>query len=72
MISDPDIDTWYSAARDAGALGGKIVGAGGGGFLMFYCPREKKAAVRMTLAGYGLREMPCRFDFHGAKALVNL
>lgn len=66
------IDEWYEAARAAGALGGKIIGAGGGGFLMVYCPPERKAAVRESMAGAGLREMPYRFDFDGAKVVVNL
>lgn len=70
-ISDPRIDGWYERARAAGALGGKLVGAGGGGFLMLYCPRAAKADVRSTLAGQGLFEMPFRFDFEGAKTVVN-
>jgi D-glycero-alpha-D-manno-heptose-7-phosphate kinase len=71
-ISDPRIDQWYEAARAAGALGGKIVGAGGGGFLMLYCPQGAKGAVRAALSSSGLREMPFRFDFEGAKTMVNL
>jgi D-glycero-alpha-D-manno-heptose-7-phosphate kinase len=72
QISDPRIDDWYDAARHAGALGGKIVGAGGGGFLMLYCPREAKGTVRAALASRGLKEMPFRFDFEGAKTMINL
>ena len=72
QISDSLIDDWYEAARAAGALGGKLVGAGGGGFLMLYCPRESKEAVRSALAARGLQEMAFRFDFEGAKTLVNL
>lgn len=71
MISDGRIDHWYAAARAAGALGGKIIGAGGGGFLMLYCPEGTKAAVRATLAAEGLSEMPYLFDVQGAKVLVN-
>lgn len=70
-ISNPQIDRFYETARDAGALGGKVIGAGGGGFLMFYCPMRKKAAVRKALAAAGLREMSYNFDFQGAKVLVN-
>lgn len=70
-ISNPDIDRWYNKAREAGALGGKVIGAGGGGFLMFYCPIRKKGAVRKVLSSEGLKEMPFNFDFQGAKVLVN-
>jgi D-glycero-alpha-D-manno-heptose-7-phosphate kinase len=65
------VDRWYNLAREAGALGGKLIGAGGGGFLMFYCPLRKKGAVRAVMASEGLREMDYHFDFQGAKVLVN-
>ncbi len=71
-ISDPQIDCWYQVAKQNGALGGKIMGAGGGGFFMFYCPNNHKGQLRRALAEAGLREMPYDFDFEGAKALVNL
>ena len=70
-ISNPDIDRWYEIAKANGALGGKIMGAGGGGFFMFYCPNDHKAQLRAALAKTGLREMPYDFDFEGAKVLVN-
>lgn len=70
-ISDPQIDHWYDVARASGALGGKIMGAGGGGFLMVFCPPAAKQAVRQALAQEGLREMPFDFDYEGAKVLVN-
>lgn len=70
-ISDSRIDRWYAMARQGGALGGKIIGAGGGGFLMLYCPSDKKAAVRKAMASEGLHEMSYNFDFQGAKVLVN-
>ncbi len=70
-ISDPRIDRWYEIAKENGALGGKIIGAGGGGFLMLYCPNETKGAVRRAMAAEGLREMPYDFDFEGAKVLLN-
>lgn len=71
-ISNGNIDRWYELAREAGALGGKVIGAGGGGFLMVYCPDGKsKATVRKTLGAEGLQEMSYGFDFHGAKVLVN-
>lgn len=70
-ISRPEIDRWYDTAKQNGALGGKIMGAGGGGFFMFYCPNNHKARLRQTMAAEGLREMPFDFDFEGAKVLVN-
>jgi D-glycero-alpha-D-manno-heptose-7-phosphate kinase len=70
-ISDPRLDQIYEIARGCGGLGGKIMGAGGGGFFMFYCPNQSKARVRKALAEQGLREMPYDFDFEGAKVLVN-
>lgn len=70
-ISTPRIDRWYEIAKENGAVGGKIIGAGGGGFLMLYCPNATKGVVRRTLAAEGLREMPFDFDFEGAKVLVN-
>ncbi|HZR26250.1 MAG TPA: hypothetical protein VFA59_21825 [Vicinamibacterales bacterium] len=70
-ISDGRIDGWYSAAKGAGALGGKIMGAGGGGFLMVFCEPDRKAAVRAAMTGEGLTEMPFDYDLEGAKVLVN-
>jgi len=70
-ISDPNIDYWYALAREHGSLGGKIMGAGGGGFFMFCCPNGHKASLRKALTEAGLREMPYDFDFEGAKVLVN-
>jgi len=71
-ISNPQIDRWYNTAKENGALGGKIMGAGGGGFFAFYCPEEKKNRVREALAAEGLREMDYQFDLEGAKLLVNI
>ena len=70
-ISNSVIDKWYEAAQEAGALGGKVIGAGGGGFLMLYSPISKKGAVRKAMAAAGLEEMRYNFDFQGAKVLVN-
>jgi len=70
-ITDSRIDRWYEIAKANGALGGKIIGAGGGGFLMLFCPNATKGAIRHALAAEGLREMPFDFDFEGAKVLVN-
>jgi len=70
-ISDPKIDRLYEKAKENGALGGKIMGAGGGGFFMFYC-EERRNHLRKAMAEEGLREMRYRFDFEGSKVLINL
>jgi D-glycero-alpha-D-manno-heptose-7-phosphate kinase len=69
-ISNSRIDECYELARRLGALGGKITGAGGGGFLLLYVPGPKKP-VREALQRAGLRELRFRFDFEGTKVLVN-
>ncbi len=71
-ITNPLVDACYQAARQAGALGGKLMGAGGGGFLMFYCPNEKKPAVRRAMRGQGLQEVRFRFELEGSTVLLNL
>jgi D-glycero-alpha-D-manno-heptose-7-phosphate kinase len=70
-ISNERIDELYNAARANGALGGKIMGAGGGGFLMLYCPPSAKLEVRRALSAQGVREMAFDFDYDGAKVLIN-
>jgi len=70
-ISGSAIDRLYEIGRAGGALGGKLIGAGGGGFLMFYCPPEARTPVRTAMSEQGLPEMRYRFDFEGAKVLVN-
>ncbi len=72
QISNADIDHWYAAGRAAGALGGKLLGAGGGGFLMFYCPAEHHAKLRTTMAQEGLREMRCQFATKGVQILIHI
>lgn len=62
-VSDPELDGIYAKARDAGALGGKILGAGGGGFFLFYV--NDKTAVREAL---GLPDIPVTFDWDGSQA----
>ncbi len=64
-MSNPQIDNWYQLARKNGAIGGKLVGAGGGGFLMFCADEPRKLRRAMTEAG--LREVRFRFDFEGTK-----
>jgi len=68
-ITDDEIDGMYAAARRAGALGGKISGAGGGGFLLLYAPAAVHDAVRETLHGY--REVPVGLERDGAKVIFN-
>jgi D-glycero-alpha-D-manno-heptose-7-phosphate kinase len=68
-MSNPKIDEWYEIGRKAGAIGGKLVGAGGGGFLMFYAPEPQK--VRAAMAGAGLEEVRFRFDFDGARVVFS-
>jgi D-glycero-alpha-D-manno-heptose-7-phosphate kinase len=67
-MSNSQIDAWYQLAREHGALGGKLIGAGGGGFLMFYA--EDKSALRRALTRSGLAEVRFRFDFEGTKVIV--
>ena len=67
-MSNSQIDQWYALARDNGALAGKLIGAGGGGFLMFYA--EDKMKLRHVLSQAGLREIRFRFDFEGTKIVV--
>lgn len=68
-ISNSSLDAMYEAARQAGAVGGKITGAGGGGFLLLYCPREKQECVRHALDG--LQELPFQFEPDGSKVIFN-
>ncbi len=68
-ISNPQIDEWYSLAMRNGAIGGKLVGAGGGGFLMFYASDRNK--LRHTMSDAGLEEVRFRFDFEGTKVVMS-
>jgi len=70
-VTSPHLDALYQLAKVNGALGGKISGAGGGGFFVFYTERDHQK-LRNSLRAAGLREMRYRFDFEGTKALVNL
>lgn len=70
-ISNNLIDQAYAAAREQGALGGKIAGAGGGGFMMLYCHEDKQAAVTKTLQALNLSRMDFRFDFDGPQILLH-
>ena len=66
-ISNPMIDRWYEAARQAGAQGGKLVGAGSGGFLLLMAPKEKHDAIRETLDFP--RELPFVIDRRGSRII---
>ena len=67
-MSNPQIDAWYDLAMAYGALGGKLIGAGGGGFLMFYA--EDKQRLRHAMRQAGLTEVRFRFDFEGTKQVI--
>ncbi len=67
-MSNSQIDHWYNLGIDAGALGGKLIGAGGGGFLMFYA--EDKVRLRHVMREAGLTEVRFHMDFEGTKVLV--
>jgi D-glycero-alpha-D-manno-heptose-7-phosphate kinase len=70
-ISTPRIDELYSLALHNGALGGKITGAGGGGFLLLYCEPEFQGNVREAMRRQNVHEMNFGFDMQGAQAIVN-
>lgn len=66
-MSNPKIDEWYEYAMKNGALGGKMIGAGGGGFLMFYS--ENKTQLRKAMESTGMKEVRFRFEKEGAKVI---
>ena len=68
-MSNQFLDKVYDAAIANGALGGKLVGAGGGGFFMFYS--ENRKVLREEMKKYNLKEMKFRFDFNGVQPLMN-
>jgi D-glycero-alpha-D-manno-heptose-7-phosphate kinase len=69
QISNPDLDQMYDRARQAGAIGGKITGAGGGGFLLLFCPREKLDSVREAMGE--LTELPFHLEPDSSKVIFN-
>jgi D-glycero-alpha-D-manno-heptose-7-phosphate kinase len=69
-ITNSSIDTLYEKALEAGAIGGKVAGAGGGGFLLIFCPPEKRANVRKALCE--LRELPFGLERDGTKVIFNV
>jgi D-glycero-alpha-D-manno-heptose-7-phosphate kinase len=68
-MSNPRIDEWYELGRKNGAVGGKLVGAGGGGFLMFYA--EDRDRLRAAMEKAGLEEVRFRFDFDGTRVVFS-
>jgi len=68
-ISNPEINNIYDTAKSAGAIGGKITGAGGGGFLLLYCPHGKQETVRSALAD--LQELSFLLEHDGSKVIFN-
>jgi D-glycero-alpha-D-manno-heptose-7-phosphate kinase len=68
-MSNPRIDEWYELARNNGAIGGKLIGAGGGGFLMFYA--EDRIRLRRVMREAGLQEVRFRFDYRGTDVIVD-
>lgn len=68
-MSNPQIDEWYKIGLNNGAVGGKLVGAGGGGFLMFYASERNK--LRHAMASIGLEEVRFGFDFEGTKIVLS-
>lgn len=68
-ITNGTIEAMYEAARKAGAIGGKISGAGGGGFLLLYCPPDKQSNVRAALSRF--RELPFNLEKDGSKVIFN-
>ncbi len=69
-ISNPVLDRCYEIARGAGALGGKVIGAGGGGFFLFYCEEECGRLIE-ALEDEGLRLMRFHFDFEGVRTIID-
>jgi D-glycero-alpha-D-manno-heptose-7-phosphate kinase len=67
-MSNPQIDEWYDLAMRSGATGGKLIGAGGGGFLLFHTADRQR--LRHVMLQTGLREVRFRFDFEGTKVVV--
>jgi D-glycero-alpha-D-manno-heptose-7-phosphate kinase len=67
-MSNGDINEYYELAMNNGAMGGKLIGAGGGGFLMFYT--EEKTRLRRAMRGASLREVRYHFDFEGTRVIT--
>ena len=71
-MSNPQIDQWYELALQNGAIGGKVMGAGGGGFMLFCVEEGKRKQFREIMEQNGLKYMDFKFDFQGVKVLANV
>lgn len=71
-MSNSNIDKWYEIGLKNGALGGKIMGAGGGGFLLFCTKNENRKELRLAMEKEGLQYMNFKFDFEGVKVISNI
>ncbi|MCK9415337.1 galactokinase [Candidatus Dojkabacteria bacterium] len=72
QMSSTNIDNWYNIGIQNGALGGKIMGAGGGGFFLFCVKPENRKKLKLAMENQGLKYMNFKFDFEGVKVLANL
>jgi D-glycero-alpha-D-manno-heptose-7-phosphate kinase len=68
-ITNKHIDKVYESALKAGAIGGKLTGAGGGGHMLLYCEKAKRKNVIQTMTRLGLRHVPFNFHYAGPKVL---
>lgn len=68
--SSTQINRWYEIAKENGAIGGKLMGAGGGGFFLFYCENEKEK-LRKAMNSLGFKEQPFHFDMEGVKIIAD-
>ena len=69
-VTNSEIDKMYKKAKKAGAIGGKIIGAGGGGFLFIVCSPDKRSAIKEALKGY--KEMPFKLSDRGSEVILNI
>ena len=67
QITNEAVDFYYEKAMQSGALGGKLLGAGGGGFLLFYCPKERQNRLRASLSD--LYELPFDLEYSGTRVI---
>lgn len=69
-VSNPKIDKMYQSAKEAGAIGAKVIGAGGGGFLLVMFSANKRAKIKEALKDY--KELPFRFSDFGSRVIFNI